>query len=43
MIYMIEPGCEVAQLKALSGIEPDHPAVRPTLTLDPDGPSQSLR
>jgi PAS domain S-box-containing protein len=33
MLYMLEPGSQVAQLAALSGIGPDHPAVRPTLTL----------
>jgi PAS domain S-box-containing protein len=36
MIYLIEPGSQVAQLKALSGIDKDHPAVKPTLSLDPD-------
>ena len=34
MIYMIEPGSQVAQLAALSGISPDHPAVAHTLPLD---------
>jgi PAS domain S-box-containing protein len=38
MIYMIEPGSEVAQLRALSGIEAEHPAVEPTLSLDGGGP-----
>jgi PAS domain S-box-containing protein len=33
MIYMIEPGGQVAHLAALSGIGPDHPAVEPTLSL----------
>jgi PAS domain S-box-containing protein len=37
MIYMIEPGGSVAHLEALTGIDPDHPAVRPTLPLDPGG------
>jgi hypothetical protein len=31
---MIEPGSRVAQLKALSGIDKDHPAVTSTLSLD---------
>jgi PAS domain S-box-containing protein len=38
MIYMIEPGSGVARLAALSGIAPDHPAVKPTLPLDATGP-----
>ena len=33
MIYMVEPGSQLAQLVALSGIGPDHPAVEPTLSL----------
>jgi PAS domain S-box-containing protein len=33
MIYMIEPGGQLAQLTALSGIAPDHPAVESTLSL----------
>jgi PAS domain S-box-containing protein len=37
MIYLIEPGSPVAQLKALAGIDTDHPAVKPTLSLDPGG------
>ena len=37
MVYMIEPGGEVARLKALSGIDRDHPAVKPNLSLDPGG------
>ena len=37
MIYLIEPGSQVALLKALSGIDPDHPAVKPILGLDPGG------
>jgi len=31
MIYMLEPGSEVARLAALSGIGPEHPAVVPVL------------
>jgi PAS domain S-box-containing protein len=34
MIYMIEPGSDVAHLAALSGIGEGHPAVKPTLQLD---------
>jgi GAF domain-containing protein len=37
MIYMIEPGGHLAHLAALSGISADHPAVRPTLSLDANG------
>ncbi len=37
MIYMIEPGSQVAQLAALSGIAPDHPAVKPALALEASG------
>jgi len=33
MIYMLEPGSEVARLAALSGIGPEHPAVVPVLPL----------
>ncbi len=36
MLYMLEPGTQVAQLAALSGIGADHPAVRPTLSLTSD-------
>jgi hypothetical protein len=38
LIYMIEPGSEAAQLKARSGIDADHPAVKPALPLDAGGP-----
>jgi PAS domain S-box-containing protein len=37
MIYMIDPGSGVARLAALSGIEPDHPAVKLALPLDAEG------
>ena len=33
MIYLIEPGSAVARLAATAGIEPDHPAVKPTLSV----------
>jgi PAS domain S-box-containing protein len=36
MIYLIEPGSQVAHLAAMSGIRRDHPAVKPTLSLGPD-------
>ena len=36
MLYMLEPGNQVAQLAALSGIDADHPAVQPTLSLVSD-------
>jgi PAS domain S-box-containing protein len=34
MVYMTEPGGQVAQLMALSGIDPNHHAVKPSLRLD---------
>jgi len=36
MLYMMEPGNQVARLAALSGIGADHPAVRPSLSLTSD-------
>ncbi|WP_284417950.1 MULTISPECIES: ATP-binding protein [unclassified Bradyrhizobium] len=38
MIYMTEPDGEVARLEALTGIPRDHPAVKPSLKIQPEGP-----
>jgi PAS domain S-box-containing protein len=37
MIYMIDPGDATARLEALTGIDRDHPAVSPTLSLEIEG------
>ncbi len=38
MIYMLEPGGRTAVLASTSGIDRDHPAVMPTLSVDDKGP-----